>query len=130
MTRLALIDPTTLLGREIATEIERAQLHWEEPLLFHTNDDSEHQIVQIEGKAALVPPVNDVEDLADRAVIILASDTQEERHEIIDRVLESRPDVLFLDATGWDRYRHLTKPAMMPTGWPAGTAFISLTLRP
>ncbi len=120
MTRLALVDPTTLLGREIAVEIERAQFHWEEPLLFHTDDDDEHQVVQVEGRAALVPPLNDIEDLEDRAVIILASDKQTERHEIIDRVLESRPDVLFLDATGWDRYRHLTEPAMDADGLASG----------
>lgn len=120
MSRLVLIDPNTLIGREIAAEIARAGFHWEVPALFHTSDDDEHQITQIAGQGALVPPLDDIDDVGDCEVVILASEDETARLEIVDRILEARPDALFIDATRWRRYQHLTEPAMDADGLSSG----------
>lgn len=106
MFRLALIDPLTLLGRETSAVLsEKSEI---ETTYFHTGDEDEHQIAQVAGHAALVPPLDAETALEECDAVLLTSEIEGDRLDVLDRVLESRPDLPFLDAAPFDRYRHLT----------------------
>ena len=69
-TTLSVLDPTSLLGRELAEGVARAlpgaRLRW-----FHTRPDDETLIVEIAGAAALVPPLSDAGELDGSTAVVV-----------------------------------------------------------
>ncbi len=95
---LTILDPTSLLGREIAELVARS---WPEANreYFHTTGSDEHLIAEVGGEAALVPPLKELEELGGaRAVIVTAPIP----HELAARLtgwLRCNTQVTLLDLT-------------------------------
>lgn len=107
MSRIAMIDPMTLLGRETLSELGERNYHFDDLALYHSSDVEEHQVTAAGGSAMLVSRLQAPEDLEGAEVIILSSDRDTEGLEVLDRVIEERQDLLFIDASGISRYEHL-----------------------
>lgn len=107
MSRIALIDPMTLLGRECLNELGERQFNLDEFQLFHTSEVEEHQVTAAGGRAMLVSRLQEPDDLANTEIMVLCSDAETERLEILDRVLETRQELLLIDVSSISRYEHL-----------------------
>ncbi len=72
MTKIALIDPTTLVGKELARLLQT----WPglSPTVdsFHTGTEEEHRVAEVGGGAALVAPLDDPMVLAGYDGVLLA----------------------------------------------------------
>lgn len=92
MPKIQIIDPLTLLGREAL------QLLGDDPLLaadlayHHTADDDEHQIAELAGEPALVPPIDDADDLAGADAVLIASGAATVRLGHVSRFCADHPD--------------------------------------
>ncbi len=111
MPRFAILDPLTLMGQELTTEIKR-RFPEADLSLFHTTDDEEHQISDLGGQAALVPPLGTAEALAEFDVVMLATDRISPRLKVLEQALKDNGTLLFIDASSLGHYRHLTSPAL------------------
>ncbi len=69
---LTILDPTSLLGREIMARLARVSpgVH---PRLLHTAADPEHLIAEVAGEPALVAPLTDRDELEGSAIGILTT---------------------------------------------------------
>lgn len=112
MPRVMLIDPLTLLGRELLGRLEASPL---QPTVEyrHTSDDEEHQIAELGGQAALVPPLEGADELVGFDAVVVASDGDSPRLDHVAALLEGGPDsTLVVDAAATRRLRELTRPAL------------------
>jgi hypothetical protein len=94
---LLILDPLTLAGREFLNSgdlLDRLELDFD---FRHTAVDDEHQIAEMPGGPALVPPLDSVDELEGHAAILVASDTQGSRHDLLIEFLDRNPDALVLD---------------------------------
>lgn len=101
---LTILDPTSLLGREIAELVARS---WPEVRrqYFHTTGSEEHLIAEVGGEAALVPPLENLDELGGtRAVIVTAPVPADLGVRLIDW-LRRHPPVTLLD---------LSQPGLAP----------------
>ena len=119
MSRFAILDPLTLMGQELTTEIERC-FPEAELSLFHTSEDDEHQIAEIGGQAALVPPLDEGESLSEYDVVLLAADRTSPRLKVLEQALEGDESLVFIDASSLGHYRHLTSPALNADAMTSG----------
>ncbi len=97
-TTLSVLDPTSLLGRDLATTLARTlpdlRLRW-----FHTRADAESLIVEIAGGAAIVPPLADPEELAGSTAVVITEQPAGAGAERILGWLAENPDVALLDCS-------------------------------
>ena len=97
MTKLLVLDPLTLIGREFLNSgeaLDRLGLEFD---FRHTDVDPEHQIAEISGGPALVPPLETAEDLDGHDVILVASDTMGSRHDHLLGFLDRNPNTAVID---------------------------------
>jgi len=97
-TTLSILDPTSLLGRELAEAITRT-LPDVRPRWFHTRADAESLIVEIAGGAALVPPLANPEELEGSTVVVITEPPAGAGAERLLGWLAENPDVALLDCT-------------------------------
>lgn len=123
MPRIAIVDPLTLVGRATADMI--AALFPEADLeFFHTSTEEDHQIAQVAGTAALVPPVKSAQDLADRDIVILASDVASARMKPIEEAIDgAESSWILIDAGSAGAFRHRTVPRWDHEGTRVGGLF-------
>lgn len=119
MPRFAILDPLTLMGQELTTELERS-FPEAELGLFHTSEDDEHQIAEIGGQAAMVPPLAEGASLSEYDVVILAADRTSPRLKVLEQALEDDGALVFIDASSIGHYRHLTSPALNADAMTSG----------
>jgi hypothetical protein len=93
MPKIRIIDPLTLLGREVLELLADEPLLASDVAYHHTADDDEQQIAELGGEAALVPPLEDAADLADADAVLVASDMATSRLRHVSNFAESHPDV-------------------------------------
>jgi hypothetical protein len=94
---LLILDPLTLAGREFLNSgnpLDRLDLDFD---FRHTAVDDEHQIAEMPGGPALVPPLDSVDELEKHDAILVASDTQGSRHDLLIEFLDRNPDALVVD---------------------------------
>lgn len=92
MSKIRIVDPLTLLGRE-ALQLLAGDPYLAGDLAYHhTADDDEHQIAELAGAPALVPPIEDADELAGADAVLVASDTPTSRLEHVSRFAASHPD--------------------------------------
>lgn len=97
MTKLLVLDPLTLIGREFLNTgeaLDRLGLEFD---FRHTDVDPEHQIAEITGGPALVPPLESVEELEGNDAILVASDNLGSRHDPLLEFLDRDPDTTIID---------------------------------
>ena len=92
MPKIQIVDPLTLLGRETLQLLAGDPLLAGDLAFLHTADDDEHQIAEIAGEPALVPPIGNADDLAAADAVLVASDTPTSRLLHVSRFAESHPD--------------------------------------
>ena len=93
MPKMQIIDPLTLLGREALALLPGDPFLAGDLSYHHTADDDEHQIAELGGEPALVPPIDDASDLEGADAVLVASDTPTARLLHVSRFTESHPDI-------------------------------------
>jgi len=92
MPKIRIVDPLTLLGRE-ALHLLAGDPHLAGDLTYHhTAVDDEHQIAELAGQPALVPPIEDADELAGADAVLVASDEPTSRLAHVSRFADSHPD--------------------------------------
>ena len=96
---LTILDPTSLLGREVTEGIARAFPDVPRRL-FHTGADPEHLIAEVSGEATLVAPLLDPDELDGSVAVILTSSPHDRRSRgRLLTWLRANPSVALLDCT-------------------------------
>jgi len=95
---LSILDPTSLLGRELIDRVavELPEVHRR---LFHTDDDAEHLAVEVAGEPALVSPLSDLEELDGSSVVVVTHPLGPGRSERLLGWLRTQPEVRLLDCS-------------------------------
>jgi len=117
--KLLIIDPLTLLGREILQTIEREPALSGEIGYLHTTADEEHQIAELGGKPALVPPLTGANDLAGCSAVLVASESEGPRLEHLVSFIESDAATPIVVAGRPGSMRDLTVPVAEPAASPS-----------
>ncbi len=112
--KIALIDPLTLLGRQVLELLPRFPGLAGNVSLFNTGPEGDHQVAQLGGAAALVPPLAAADDLEGCRAVLVASEASGERLETLLEALDAMPDVALVDAARLDALRPLAEPAAGP----------------
>ena len=119
MPRFAILDPLTLVGQALTTELKQ-KFPSADVSLFHTTDDEEHQISEIDGEAALVPPLSQEGALSEYDVVILAADRISPQLKQLEQTIEDGDAIVFIDASALNHYRDITTPALNSRAMTSG----------
>ncbi len=112
---ILLIDPLTLIGRELLGCLVDEGYHAADLAFRHTAEDDEHQLANVGGQSALVPPLEEAGEMPISDVVILASDADSPRlRQLVDH-LETLPGQRLIDLSGLAGTRRLG----IPTTWSA-----------
>ncbi len=96
---LTILDPTSLLGREVIERLARVS-PGVRPRLFHTGADPEHLIAEVAGEPALVAPLAELDELDGSAIVLLtAPPAAEAAAERLLAWLRAHPRVALVDCT-------------------------------
>ncbi len=87
--KLLVVDPLTLVGRELLLLLERQPGSVQEIAYRHTADDDEHQIAELAGQPGLVPPLSEADDLSDCSAVVIASESDSPRIDHLVRFLDN-----------------------------------------
>ena len=95
---LTILDPTSLLGREVVEGVAGSLPEIRRRLL-HTGGAAEHLIADVAGEATLVPPLVELDEMDDSsAVVVTAAPPPEVAGRLVEW-LRARPSVALLDCT-------------------------------
>jgi len=114
-SKILIVDPLTLIGRELARCIEATPDLSVEIDYRHTADDDEHQIAELGAEPALVPPLDDPDDVAGAGIVVITSDTETERIGHMENLLIRHPEISVVDVSRLPRLTELTSPALPET---------------
>lgn len=95
---LSILDPTSLLGREVmqglANELPDVRCR-----LFHTSGRDEHLIAEVANQAGVVAPLQALDELAGSAAVIVCQPPSAELGEALLEWLTQHPEVALVDAS-------------------------------
>lgn len=111
MSSLVLIDPLTLVGKELLEILPRLPSLATSVRSFHTDSDDEYQIADFGGEPALVPPLTSPEELAGADLIVTAAASPGPRFEHLLQHLSHEPETALVDLGRAPLLRDLTVPA-------------------
>ncbi|MFV2072324.1 MAG: hypothetical protein ACC742_06695 [Thermoanaerobaculales bacterium] len=111
MSKILVLDPLTLMGKELLGCSKRLDNLVGEVDFRHTSDDPEHQLSEMAGRPGLVPPLEAPEDLEGFEAIVVTSDRCTARHDHLLAHLDANPDTALVDATRIDCLRERTTPS-------------------
>lgn len=114
-SKILIIDPLTLVGREFIRCLEDAPDLAIEVDYRHTSTDDEHQIAELGAKPALVPPLDDPAEIAGFGIVAVTSDSETERTGHLENLLIRHPEVTLVDVSRLPRLAELTIPAIGET---------------
>ena len=115
-SKTLILDPLTLKGRELlgcSDRLEGIVGEWD---FRHTDLDEENQIADMSAGPALVPPLDDPDDLVGADVIVVASDGWSSRHDHLLAYLDDHPETALLDLNGLEGLRDRTTPSVGDVG--------------
>ena len=95
---LSILDPTSLLGREVTEGIVRAFPDVPRRL-FHSGADPEHLIAEVSGGATIVAPLQDPDELDGSIAVILTNSLTAQVSGQLLTWLRANPSVALLDCT-------------------------------
>jgi len=95
--KILVLDPLTLIGREFLGKDERLGAIVGDLDFRHTALDDEHQIAEFASGPALVPPLDDPEELDGFDAIVVASDGVASRHDHLIAFLDDQPEAAVVD---------------------------------
>jgi len=114
-SKILIVDPLTLLGRELTRCLEEAPDLAVEVEYRHTSADDEHQIAELGARPALVPPLDGPDEIAGSGIVVVTSDTETERSRHLEDLLIHHPDVRLVDVGRLPALAELTTPAIGAT---------------
>jgi len=114
-SKILIVDPLTLIGRELTRCIEATP-----DLVFHidyrhTAADDEQQITELGAEPALVPPLEDSDDTGGAGIILVTSDAETERTGLLEDLMIRHPEITVIDVSRMPRLIDLTSPATSAT---------------
>jgi len=109
--KILVLDPLTLIGREFLGCTDRLDAIVGEYDFRHTDLDEEHQIAEIAAGPALVPPLEDPEELDGFDAIVVASDGVSSRHDHLLAYLDDHPEALLVDLSRIKNLDGITVPS-------------------
>ncbi len=115
--KLTLVDPLTLMGREIRELLPGFPGLINEMKYVHTAPSDEHEVTDLAGQAALVPPLASADDLEPGA-LLLATDIDTPRLKHVEAFLDRFPETLVVDAGRLGRFADCTTAAAGGTAAP------------
>ena len=89
-SKILIVDPLTLIGRELTRCLDDAPDLAFEIDYRHTAMDDEVQITELGAQPALVPPLAGPEDIADAGIIVVTTDTETERTRHLEDLLVTK----------------------------------------
>ncbi len=95
---LTILDPTGLIGREIAESIADRFPEFHR-VLFHTGDDEEHLVAEVAGEASIVSRLDDPDELTSSRAVIVTETPRAAVVEPLLRWLRAHPEVVLIDAS-------------------------------
>ncbi|HSL18851.1 MAG TPA: hypothetical protein VLB51_13170 [Methylomirabilota bacterium] len=110
ISKILIVDPLTLLGRELLRCLEASPDLGFEIEYRHTSPDDELQIAELAAAPALVAPLEADEALAGVDVVVVASDAETDRTARLERMLAAHPEVAVVDVGRLQSLRELTSP--------------------
>jgi len=108
--KIALVDPQTLVGKELLRLLDRSGSSLE-TVLFHTGSEDEHQVTDLAEGAGLVTPLGAPDDLAGCDAVVAASEVLSDRAEHVAEFVEGHPEVPFVAVGCPSRLAELGLPA-------------------
>jgi hypothetical protein len=95
---LTILDPTSLLGREVTERIATA---WPgvRRMLFHTGGETEHIIAEVAGEAILVPPLVELDELQGSSAVVITSTPPPATGQRLIEWMRAHAEVALLDCT-------------------------------
>ncbi|MCU0234389.1 MAG: hypothetical protein MUE90_10225 [Thermoanaerobaculales bacterium] len=117
--KLLVLDPLSLLGRELLScgdELDRLDAELE---YRHTSIDDEHEIAEVGGRPVLVPPLDSPAELEGHDAVVVASEGHGSRHEHLLSFLDRNPEAAVVDLSRLAILRDHTSPAAGPGPIPA-----------
>jgi hypothetical protein len=117
--KILVLDPLTLIGREFLGYDDQLAAIVGDLEFRHTELDEEHQIAELGSGPALVPPLNDPEELCGFDAIVVASDGVSSRHDHLLAFLDDQPGAAVLDLSRLACLDGRTQPSL---GGPATEA--------
>jgi len=109
-TGFALIDPMTLLGREVLELLPRFPALRGQMVYVHTDPDEDVQVVELDGEPGMVRPLVDPEQLSGCGAVIVASASDSERLSHLCDWLEGFPERPAVDLSRLERLRSVFRP--------------------
>jgi len=98
-TKILVLDPLTLAGKELLGCDQRLASIGGELDFRHTGLDDESQIADTASGPAIVPPLDAPDDLMNIDVIVVASDGVSSRHDHLLAFLDDNPDQAIVDVS-------------------------------
>jgi hypothetical protein len=119
--KLLVIDPLTLMGREFMSFAERRPDLVGEFSYCHTEDDDEHQVAELAGMPALIPPLTGGDDFAQCSAVLVASDTDTPRLSHLFAHMDDDPLLPVVDIARSASLADRCRPAAgAADSWPSG----------
>ena len=97
---ICLLEPTSLLGRELLQVMEERRMQPRTVLGFHLGAGEEQQVAEILGEPALVGPLEEPEQVPEGSVLLIAGKPSEARRSVLQALLAGRPHQPVLDLVG------------------------------
>ena len=111
-SKILIVDPLTLIGRELARCIENTPDLAFEIDYRHTAADDEQQITELGAEPALVPPLTDPDDTGGASIIVVTSEAETDRTGVLEDLMIRHPEVTVVDVSRLPRLMDLTAPAI------------------
>jgi aspartate-semialdehyde dehydrogenase len=94
---ICLFEPLSLVGRELLQLMEERKLQPQRVVAFHLGADEEHQVAEIGGEPALVPPLESEDQVPEELPIIVAAPPEPARRQVLADLLGQRAEQPVLD---------------------------------
>lgn len=94
---ICLLEPLSLVGRELLQLMEERELQPQRIVSFHLGDDEEHQVAEIGGEPAVVPPLDSPDQVPDGLPIVIAAPPEATRRGVLADLLAERAEQPVLD---------------------------------
>ncbi len=109
--KILVLDPLTLIGREFVDSAGRLPQDLPEMEFRHTAIEDEHDIVELGGGPALVPPLNEPDELDGFDAVFVTSEEFGSRHDHLLKWMDQHPNAALVDLSRLEPLLDRTVPS-------------------